>query len=70
MGGPIQPAEFQVTYTEHRRQMATINEHDWKLARPVGRPLRARLAKTLLALARRIAPPTPEMERAMDALTG
>ena len=68
MRGPIQQPDAEVMYTEHRRQMAWINEHDWKHETVARRSLRAGLATRLLALARRIAPPTPEMERAMDAL--
>lgn len=65
---PIQQPEIAVQYAEHQRQMAWINEHDWK--QTARRSLRTVMATTLLALARRIAPqPMPEMERAMDGLT-
>jgi hypothetical protein len=59
--------DAQVQYIEHQRRMQVVNEEAWKyeLAQ---RPLRAAAAKALLALARRIAPPAPEMDRATDAL--
>jgi len=66
--GPLQQTEAEVLYTEHRRQMAWINEHDWKLAAPARRSLRLAIAKALFAVARRIAPMPPERERQVDAV--
>lgn len=68
MMGPMQQAGAEILYAEHQRQMAWINEHDWKIETPRWRSLRVALAKSLMALARRVAPPQPEMERSMDAL--
>ena len=57
-------------YTEHQRQMAWINDQDWKIEieKPPRRSLRLALSKALLALARHIAPVYPEMERHTDAV--
>lgn len=54
--------------TEQRRQADWINEHDWKIEKPVRRSPRVAIAQALLALAQRIAPIYPEMERRTDAL--
>lgn len=67
MMGPIQQTDAEIQYAEHQRQMAWINEHDWKLEQPRRRSLRVAAAKALLVVARRMAP-QPEMERPMDAL--
>lgn len=53
---------------EQRRQAEWINEHDWKIEKPVRLSLRVTMAQALLALARRIAPVYPEAERPTDAL--
>lgn len=70
MVGPMQSPETEVRYAEHRRQMAQINEHDWKRAAPARRSLRAAMAKALLFLARRIAPAQPEREFQPDGFAG
>ncbi|HEY8293431.1 MAG TPA: hypothetical protein VIG44_13125 [Thermomicrobiales bacterium] len=54
--------------TEQRRQADWINEHDWKIEKPVRRSLRVAIARALRTLAQRIAPTYPETERRTDAL--
>jgi hypothetical protein len=67
---PLQQPDIQVSYTEHQRQMAWINENDWKLAAPVRRRSpRMSIAKVLLVLARWIAPARPEREFQMDTVS-
>jgi hypothetical protein len=68
MTGPIQQIDAEVMYAEHQRQMARINEHDWKYETATRHSLRAVVARMLLALAQRIAPPAPATEHSMDAL--
>lgn len=70
MVGPIQVPEAEVRYAEHRRQMALINEHDWKREAPVRRSLRVTLANALLVVARRVAPVQPEQVYQPDSLAG
>lgn len=59
--------EVWTLLTEQRRQADWINEHDWKIEKPVRLSLRVTMAQALLALARRIAPANRETERRMDA---
>lgn len=53
--------DFQVRYTDHRRQMAWVNDEGWKFDPPtVRKRIRATLAKALIALATRLFPAVGE----------
>ncbi len=48
---------FRQHYADHWRQIAWINDNDWQFERPVKRyQVRKAVAKTLIALAARVAP--------------
>ncbi len=61
--------EAEVRYVEHQRRVAWVNEHAWKYETITRRSLRVPLAKALLALARRIAPPTINAGRTANSAT-
>ncbi len=51
------PMAAQVHFTEHQRQAAWINANDWQFERPAQRhPVRAAVAKALIALANAVTP--------------
>lgn len=51
------PMAAHVHYTEHQRQMAWVNNEDWKIERTTQQyRMRAAVAKALVGLATRIAP--------------
>jgi hypothetical protein len=53
------PMAAQAHYSEHMRQAAWINDNDWQFEKPAQRhPVRATVAKVLLALANAMTPPT------------
>ncbi len=53
------PMAAQVHYGEYRRQAAWINANDWQFEQPAQRhPVRATVAKALIALANAAAPTT------------
>ncbi len=53
------PMTFQQHYADHQRQAAWINKNDWQFEQPAKRhPVRATVAKVLIALANAVAPTT------------
>lgn len=59
------PVAFEVHYGEYRRQAAWINANDWQFEQPAQRhPMRATVAKALIALATLLSPATREAQTA------
>ncbi len=63
------PMAAQVQYGEYQRQAAWINANDWQFEQPAKRhPVRATVAKALVALAARVAPTASQANPGTPAL--
>ncbi len=63
------PMTFQQHYADHQRQSAWINANDWQFERTEKRyPVRATVAKALVALAARVAPTAGQSNTGAPAL--